>query len=155
MMDLRGMLAAAAAASIALTAGPAFAGDLTLTGGDASSLITSDVGKPYWMLQAQCAGGFGAAYAYETAHNRASDAETMKQTGVDMLDSALARLELDRGVDRDGAMGLAADQVEIGRAAAKAQLDQSGDGPGSGWNVLRSACLDIAEAAGRHRHEQG
>jgi hypothetical protein len=149
------MLAASALASALLTAAPALAGDLMLEKQDASDLITSDVGKPFWMLQAQCAGMFGAAYAYDTSHGKPSAAEAMKQTGVDMLESALSRLQIDRGVDRNGAMALAADQVEVGRAAAKTELDQSGDGANSGWNFLRSACLDITDAANHHRHEQG
>jgi|WetSurMetagenome_2_1015567.scaffolds.fasta_scaffold229422_2 hypothetical protein len=155
MFRLREMLAASALAAMALASGPAFAGDLMLAKGDATDLITSDVGKPFWTLQAQCAGMFGAAYAYDTAHNRAPDAEKMKQNGVDMLDSALARLELDRGIDRNAAMALAADQVEIGRAIAKPILERDGDGPSSSWNFVRSGCLDISEAASHHRHEQG
>jgi hypothetical protein len=155
MTGFRQMLAAAAWVSIALASGPAVAGDLTLTKGDATDLITSDVGKPYWMMQAQCAGMFGAAYAYDVAHQQASIADSAKQDGVSMLDDALARLELDRGVDRNAAMSLAAEQVEVGRAQAKAELDRGGSGPSSGWNILRSACLDISDAANRHRREQG
>jgi hypothetical protein len=155
MIGFRVMLAASALAAITLASGPAFAGDLMLVKGDATDLIASDVGKPFWMLESQCAGMFGAAYAYETAQKRTSDADRMKQNGVSMLESALSRLQIDRGVDRGAAMTLAAEQVEVGRAEAKTQLDRDGDGPSSAWNFLRSACLDISEAADRHRHEQG
>ena len=155
MIGFRVMLVASAAVSMALAAGPALAGDLMLAKGDATDLITSDIGKPYWMLQAQCAGMFGAAYAYDVAHKHPSEAERMKENGVDMLESALARLQFDRGIDRNAAMTLAADEVEVGRAGAKTQLEQGGDGPASAWNVIRSACLDISDAASRHRHEQG
>lgn len=150
-MDNRRLWTMSVVALLALAAAaPALAEDLTLAKGDATDLITSDVGKPYWQLEAQCAGMFGAAYAYESSHDRPRDADGMKQSGIDMLQNALDRLQSDRGVDQNAAMALVADHVEAGRASARGELDKYGDGPQSSWNLLRSACLDIAEAARRH-----
>lgn len=150
-MGLRYLITASAMALASLSVvPPALAGDLTLARHDATPLVESDIGKPYWTLEAQCAGMFGAGYAYETDHNRAAEAADMKQSGVDMLENALARLEADRGVDRGAAMTLVANEVEAGRAEAKAELFKYGDGAGTGWNMLRSACLDIGDAAKRH-----
>ncbi len=151
MNSMRQLMAALGSAGVlAGVAAPAMAGDLLLTRHDATFLIESDVGKPYWTLQAQCAGVFGAAYAYETAQQQPAKAQAMKDNGVAMLESAIARLRYDRSLDRGAALTLAADEVEHGRAIAKTELDRSGVGPDSGWNWLRSACLDIAGAERRH-----
>lgn len=151
MINPRHLSSASTAALLALAvAAPALAGDLTLGKGDATPLVQSDVGKPFWTLEAQCAGMYGAAYAYETEHGRSGQADVMKQTGVDMLENSLARLQADRGVDRSAAMTLVANDVEVGRAMGKAELDRHGDGEASGWNFFRSACLDISDAARRH-----
>ena len=142
------MLAGAACA--AMTAGPALAADLLLTKGEATALVENNVGKPFWLLEAQCAGAYGAAYGFEQAHGHAGLAESDKALGVAMLDNALARLETDRGLDRDAAMALAVPEVDAGRGEAAGMLAKSGSGPDSDWNVLRSGCEDIAAAARAH-----
>lgn len=144
------IIAAILAAGSGVIAAPAMAEDLLLSKTDATVLIESDVGKPYWQMEAQCAGMFGAAFAYASDHHRTADAERSKDTGISMLNDAVARLQMDRGLDQPSALNLAAVEVETGRAAANTALQKQGDGPDSAFNFMRSACYDIAAAQRRH-----
>ncbi len=143
-------IAAVLAFGVVVIGGPAFADDLLLSKGDATELIASDVGKPYWQMQAQCAGIFGAAYAFDMDRHKPAEADRAKEIGISMLNDAIARLQADRGLDQPAALNLAAEQVEVGRAGAKAGLQSSGGGPESYFNWMRSACSDISDAARRH-----
>ena len=144
-MTFAGLAGAALSISV-----PAMAGDLLLSKKDANALIQDSVGKPYWSLQAECAGAFGAAYAWEQGQGKAAVAEDDKQIGVSMLDGALARLRIDRGLERAQAMDMALPVVEAGRLAGRNLLDKQGDAPTSNWNAMRSICLDVASAARNH-----
>ncbi len=142
--------AAMFAASVAMIGGQAFADDLMLSKGEATDLIQSNVGKPFWQMEAQCAGMFGAAYAYQMDHKQQKDAERSKDAGIAMLNEAIARLQVDRGIDQPAALNLAAVEVETGRAAAKTGLERQGAGPDSYFNFMRSACYDISAAQRKH-----
>ena len=133
-----------------MTGSPAFADDLLLSKSDATVLIESNIGKPYWQMESQCAGMLGAAYAYSTDHHRASEAERSKDAGIAMLNEAIARLQVDRGIDQPAALNLAAVEVETGRAGAKMALERQGSGPMSAFNMMRSACFDISAAQRHH-----
>ena len=130
--------------------GPALADDLLLSKSDATVLIESNVGKPYWQMEAQCAGMLGAAYAYHNDHHRAAEADRSKEAGIVMLNEAIARLQVDRGIDQPAALNLAAVEVETGRAASKAVLERQGSGPMTAFNLMRSACFDISAAQRRY-----
>ncbi len=142
--------AALFAAGVVMIGGQALADDLTLSKGDATDLIESDVGKPYWQMEAQCAGMFGAAYAYEIDRKHPAEADHLKESGIAMLNEAIARLQADRGLDQPAALNLAAVEVETGRAGAKYGLERQGSGGGSYFNFMRSACFDISAAQRRH-----
>ena len=124
----------------------ALAADMVLSKRAATPLIEGNVGIPYWTLQAQCAGTFGATYNFHKVQNRLKDADEDKSLGVAMLDDAIARLQTDRGLDRDAAMQLAIPQVEYGRGLAQKTLDSQGAVAESRWNILRSICLDVEQA---------
>ena len=140
---------ALAACGLACAAPAAAADDLQLSKGDATELTKINIGKPYWSLQAECAGVFGAGYAYEKANDRQNRADNDESWGEAMLNASLARLQSDRGVDSQAAMAVAAPEVEVGRALAKQALDQSGTGTYGAWNLMRSQCEDIASAYDR------
>lgn len=142
--------AAMFAAGVVMIGGQALADDLTLSKKDATDLIESNIGKPFWQMEAQCAGMFGAAYAYQMDHKAAKEAERSKATGIAMLNESIARLQADRGLDQPAALNLAAVEVETGRAGAKTALERQGDGPMSYFNFMRSACYDISAAQRRH-----
>jgi hypothetical protein len=145
-------MAAVLLTGVLVAGGPAFADDLVLSKGDATELIVSDIGKPYWQMEAQCAGMFGAAYAYQMGRHRDAEADRAKQAGIVMLNESIARLQVDRGIDQPTALNLAAAEVEVGRGAAKTGLEQQGGGPDSYYNFMRSACDDISSAQRRHMH---
>jgi hypothetical protein len=133
-----------------IAGGPALAADAVLTKAEATPLTEDNIGKPLWSLEAQCAGVYGAGYAYERARGNDERAEADKNAGVAILESAVTRLQLDRGVDRATAMSQAEPDVEYGRATGKAMLDRSGSDARSDWNIVRSACVDLAEVAHNH-----
>ena len=143
-------IAAVLAAGVLVIGGQAFADDLLLSKRDATDLIASDVGKPYWQMEAQCAGMFGAAFAFYTDRHSPADAGRSRDAGVSMLNDAIARLQADRGLDQPAALNLAAEQVEVGRAGAKIGFERQGGGPASYFNWMRSACFDISEAQRLH-----
>lgn len=137
--------------AVALLVGaPAFADDLLLSKGDATELIQSDIGKPLWQMEAQCAGMFGAAYAWQVDRKRQAEADRAKDDGIALLNESIARLQADRGLDQPAALNLAAVEVETGRAGAKTALERQGAGPDSWYNFMRSACYDISAAQQKH-----
>ena len=130
---------AALAALLVLSAGaPAAAADLLMSKGAASALTEDDIGKPYWVLHAQCAGIFSAGFAYRGE-------ETDKTTGVAMFNAAIDRLVRDRGMERKAALALASEQLATGREMGNELLSRGGDSRSGAWNMQRSACLDIYE----------
>ena len=149
-MTIRRTMAAVLATAIAASAAPALADDMVLAKRDATALIESNVGKPFWQMEAQCAGMFGAAYAFDLERRRPAEADRSKDAGIAMLNEAVARLQTDRGLDQPTALNLAAEEVETGRASARVALDRQGQGPTSYFNVMKSACYDISEAQRRH-----
>ena len=149
-MTIRRKMATVLATCVAAFAGPALADDLLLSKADATDLITSDIGKPYWQMEAQCAGVFGAAYAWNMDRHAQKEADLAKDAGIALLNQSVARLEIDRGLDQPSALNLAAEEVETGRATAKIGLERQGAGPQSYYNIMRSACFDISDAERKH-----
>ena len=49
--------------------------DRTLSRSSASALAQGDIGQPYWILLAQCAGVFGATSNYDADSGRKREAE--------------------------------------------------------------------------------
>ena len=137
------MLAALAVTGGALAQGAAATQDKVLTSSMATTLTQMNVGKPIWALNAQCAGAFGAAYQRTLALRGIRAAEEDKQTGVAMLNTALARLQADRGISRAEATELVKVEVEAGRSKAREYMAE-GTGSYTPWNFLRSTCLDMA-----------
>lgn len=130
------VLSAGLALTLMAGALPATAADLIMTRGASSALTETDVGKPYWVLHAQCAGVFSAGFAY-----RANEAD--KATGVAMFNASIDRLVRDRGMDRKAALALASEQLAAGREMGDEMLSRGGDKRSGPWNLQRSACLDI------------
>jgi hypothetical protein len=133
-----------------MAASAAAASDMTYAKADATVLTETNVGKPYWSLTAQCAGIFGAASNHETDLGRSKTADTFQRASDALLDDAVARLQADRGVDRDTALDTAAPELNYGRQIALQKINVDGLGPESGWNMLSSACDDISKAYHRH-----
>ena len=137
-MTARGISAALAAVVLAAAAMPVAAADLTMSKGASSALTEADVGKPYWVLHAQCAGIFSAGFAYRGD-------ESDKSVGMAMINASIDRLVRDRGMDRKAALALASEQLANGREMGNELLARGGDKRLGAWNLQRSACLDIYE----------
>jgi hypothetical protein len=129
---------------------PAVAGDRTLSENDATPLSEHAIGQPYWRLEAQCAGLYGATANFYSSKGRHGAADTDTQRGVSFMDDAIARLQEDRRLDFEAALALAGAQVDASRAHSKSMLSQ-GMRAHSAWNLERSFCLDVYDAYHHHR----
>lgn len=125
-------------------AGPVAAGDLIFPGG---TLLTSDVaGKPYWAIQARCAGVYGATSNFLAEKGDTAGADAARALGVTFLQEAIDRVMQDRGVPRPTAIEALGPAVVAGRSETLAALQAGGAGPSSQWNLVRSVCLDVRDA---------
>ena len=132
----------------AVAAAPAVAGDLLLTDREATGLSEHAVGKPYWILQAQCAGLYGATANIDSARGHGQAASGDEQMGVNFMNDAVERLQHDRNLDFEAALTLAGAQVDSSRAHSKSLLDGHRRDE---WNTERSFCLDVYDAY-HHAH---
>lgn len=123
---------------------PAAAGDKIYRGG---TLLTENIsGQPYWAVQAQCAGVYGAASTYLADKGDAAGAEQAKAMGVTFFRDAVTRVMKDRGVTKPAAIEALSPTVISVRADSLQNLQAEGNGPSSKWNFARSACLDVRES---------
>lgn len=126
------------------TAVPAVAGDLLYPGG--SILSEPAIGKPVWMIQAQCAGFFGATSNVLGDRGDAAGSEAAKAQGVSFFQDSVDRLMRDRGLGRAAALDAVSQALDSGRAEGFQKIkDGGGFGARSHWNVARSVCLDVAD----------
>lgn len=138
------LVTAAALAASTLSA-PAMAADLAYDGD--SMLAAGAKGKPYWMIQAQCSGFFGATSAYMAERGDADGAEKAKVQGVSFFRDAVDRLVRDRDITRPAAIEAVSQAVDSGRQEGLQKIrDGGGLQPRSHWNVARSVCLDVNDA---------
>lgn len=125
-------------------AAPAAAGDLLYPGG--TMLTEGMAGKPYWSVQAQCAGVYGATSNFLASKGDADGAAEAKALGVAFFRDAVDRVMKDRGVARPAAVEALGPSVIASRTETLQVLQSEGAGPSSKWNYARSACLDVREA---------
>lgn len=125
-------------------AGPATAADLLYPGG---SLLSEDaIGKPVWVIQAQCAGLYGATSNVMAERGDADGAAAAKAQGVVFLRDSIERVMRDRALSRADATAAVGPAVNAGRAEGFQKIREGGGfGPRSHWNVARSVCLDVAD----------
>jgi len=127
-----------------ISAAPAMAGDLIYPGG---TMLTEGVaGKPYWAVQANCAGVYGATSSFLAERGDDQGAAAAKALGVAFFKDAVDRVMKDRGVARPAAIEALSPAVVKGRTETLGMLQADGDGPSSKWNFARSACLDVRDA---------
>jgi hypothetical protein len=109
-------------------------------------LLSHSAGQPYGRLQSRCAGMFAAAFNYSSLRGDPEQAWQDREIGKAMLNDAIGRLVIDRGLERKPAFDLTLPEVAVGRAVAEDLFADSGFGPRSRWNIQRSICLDIRDA---------
>lgn len=127
-----------------ILAAPAAAADLLYPGG--SMLSEPAIGKPVWMIQAQCAGFFGATSNVLGERGDAEGAEAAKAQGVTFFRDSVDRLMRDRGLSRAAAVEAVSQALDSGRAEGFQKIkDGGGFGARSHWNIARSVCLDVAD----------
>jgi len=132
------------AIAFAAGAAPASASDLLYPGG--SVLTEGAVGKPVWIIQAQCAGFFGATSNVMSERGDAAGAAEAKAQGIAFFRDSVERLMRDRGLSKPDATQAVVQAVDSGRAEGFQKIRNGGGfGSRSHWNTARSVCLDVAE----------
>jgi hypothetical protein len=123
--------------------------DMVLTEHESTMLTEAAIGQPYWMLQAQCAGLFGATANFRSEQSQSKGAQKAANKDVGLgtafLNDAVARIRADRQLDYDTAMATLVPVVQLGRTKARDALATGDTGPKSKWNYQRSFCMDVAD----------
>ena len=123
---------------------PASASDLLYPGG--TLLTEGAIGKPVWMIQAQCAGFFGATSNVLNERGDISGAQQAKAQGAQFARDAIERLMKDRSLSRPAATEALGQAVDSGRAEGFQKIKNGGGFESrSHWNTTRSVCLDVAD----------
>ncbi len=149
MKTMRVLTTAAAAALVVATAGAApaaAAADLIFTKDQGEEILSTFDGKPWWQMQAYCAGFHGATANYFDRQGERSRAKAAEAAGVDALNTAVRQLMRDRGVSAAEATKLAESAVQVGGRTTAQALNQDGTASFGQWNYWRSFCIDAKAA---------
>jgi len=136
----------AGALAIAAAAAPALAGDLLYDQTQGEAILSEFHGRPYWEMQAYCAGFHGATANFYERRAQRSKALVSEQAGVAAFSRAVAQIRRDRGIDEKAAIKEVEAAVQVGGRVTTAALRQDGTATTGKWNYWRSFCID-ADAA--------
>ncbi|NEX94046.1 hypothetical protein [Caulobacter sp. 17J65-9] len=100
-------------------------------------------GKAYWSILAECS-GFDSSYALYLKMYGGGDVKAAEDNGVRFLESSITRLMKDRKISFDAARAIASQRAGQARASTD-KMRQSGTGPNSQWNMMRSLCGDFGD----------
>lgn len=147
MKTMRALACAASIAGmLASAATPAAAGDLLFHARDGEAILANFDGRPYWELQAFCAGFHGATANYFDKKGDASRAQDHEASGVAALNDAVGQLRRDRGVSEAEAVRIAQNVVTVGGRHTAQELNDGGTISSGRWNYWRSFCIDARTA---------
>jgi len=147
MKTVRAIVTAALIAPMLLGAAtPALAGDLLFHADDGEAILANFDGRPYWELQAYCAGFHGATANYWDKKGESDKARASEAAGVSALNDAVKQLMRDRGVTAAAAEKTAAPVVTIGGRTTAESLRADGMVSSGRWNYWRSFCIDARAA---------
>jgi len=125
-------------------AAPAMAADLLFRAEGQPEILSTFDGRPYWEMQAYCAGFHGATANFWAKSGDAAKAKASESAGVAAFTRAVGQIRRDRGVTETAATQLAEGAVRVGGRITTDALKKEGAGPQ--WNYWRSFCID-ADAA--------
>lgn len=143
---MKTLRALASAALIAAAATPALAGDLLFQAEDGEAILSNFDGRPYWELQAYCAGFHGATANWFDKKGQVDKAKASEAAGVAALTDAVRQLMRDRGLSAGDAEKAAAPVVTIGGRTTAESLRADGMISSGRWNYWRSFCIDAKAA---------
>ena len=143
---MKTLRALASAALIAAAATPALASDLLFHAEDGEAILANFDGRPYWELQAYCAGFHGATANYFDKRGDRSKAAASEAAGVAALNDAVRQLMRDRGLSAADAEKAATPVVQIGGRTTAESLREDGTLSSGKWNYWRSFCIDAKAA---------
>jgi hypothetical protein len=148
--DMKPLRALVCIAAIAAAAGPALAADLLFHAGDGEEILANFDGKPYWELQAMCAGHHGATANYFARQGERAKASASEAAGVAALNDAVRQIRHDRNLDEAAATKVAEPIVQVGGRATAEALRTEGTRADGRWNYWRSFCIDAGTAFRQH-----
>jgi hypothetical protein len=143
---MKTLRALACTALIAAAASPALAGDLMFHAEDGEAILSNFDGRPYWELQAFCAGFHGASANYFDRKGQGDKAKAHETSGVSALNDAVRQLRRDRGVSAADATSIAEPVLTLGGRKTAEALRNDGTVSNGRWNYWRSFCIDAKAA---------
>lgn len=143
---MKTMRAAVCSIAMLAAAAPAMAGDLLFQKDQGEEILSSFDGRPWWQMQAYCAGYHGATANYWAERGEAAKARASEAAGVDALNSAVSQLMRDRRIDNAAATKLAEETVVVGGRTTAQALRAGGTVSNGRWNYWRSFCIDAKAA---------
>ena len=143
---MKTMRVLASALTIAAAAAPAIAGDLLYDKTQGEEILSEFHGRPYWEMQAYCAGFHGATANYWAKRGESARSKAAELSGVAAFGRAVAQIRRDRGIDENGAVKAVEPAVQVGGRVTTQALREDGTISSGKWNYWRSFCID-ADAA--------
>jgi len=143
---MKRMRALACALALAASVTPAVAGDLLFRKEQGPLILENFDGRPFWELQAYCAGVHGASANWFARKGETDKVQGYERAGVEALNDAVRQLQRDRKVSADAATKLVEPVVQMGGRRAAEALRISGTVNDGQWNYWRSFCADAKAA---------
>jgi hypothetical protein len=139
-------------AMLLAAASPALAADQIFQHAEGELILDAFDGRPFWELQAYCAGYHGATANHLARLGDNAQASAAEAAGVAAFDDAVRQIRHDRGIDANAATKVAEPVVQIGGRVTAQSLRQDGMAPTGRWNYWRSFCIDAKVAFNRASH---
>lgn len=139
-------------AMVLAAASPALAADQIFHPVENELILDSFDGRPFWVLQAYCAGHHGATANHYARQGESARAGAAEAAGVAAFDDAVRQIRHDRGIDADAATKIAEPVVQVGGRVTAQSLREDGMAPTGRWNYWRSFCIDAKAAFNRASH---
>lgn len=136
----------AAAIAMAAAAGPALSADLIFRKDQGAMILETFDGRPYWEMQAYCAGVHGASANWFSRQGDQKRSRSHEQAALESLNYAVSQLQRDRGISADQATKLAEPVVQMGGRRTAEALRTAGASSRGTWNYWRSFCIDAKAA---------
>lgn len=136
----------ACAAALASAAAPALSADLVFRKEQGPLILETFDGRPYWEMQAFCAGVHGASANWFSRRGDLTRSQGHEKEALGAFQDAVSRLRRDRGISEAAATRLVEPVVQMGGRRTAEALRVSGLDVKGQWNYWRSFCVDAKAA---------
>ena len=132
--------------ALAGSATPALSADLVFRKDQGPMILETFDGRPYWEMQAFCAGVHGASANWFSRRGDLTRSKTHEKDALGAFQDAVGQLRRDRGISEAAATRLVEPVVQMGGRRTAEALRVSGLDVKGQWNYWRSFCADAKVA---------